>query len=50
MSSRIAQKVAMIGWWAKILSGKTGVAVDQEPGRAFKIVLRARYDGRSGDE
>lgn len=36
MSGQLKQKAAMVGRWTKILSGKTDVAVEQGPGRAYK--------------
>ncbi len=43
MSGQLAQKAAMLGRWAKILSGKTEVAVEQGPGKAYKVGEIAGY-------
>lgn len=43
MSGQIVQKVTMLKRWAKIVAGKTEVAVEQGPGRACRVGELAGY-------
>lgn len=43
MTNQIVQKAAMVARWAKILTGKTEVAVEQGPGKVYQVEQIAGY-------